>query len=197
MQFRIFHLLFVISGLAGILAIREMGNVDIFRQMLTIFSTLVLAWLFSSLAFLRFPVWSWVFGAAGGILAASAVAAVTMLTWPWWVDCDLNGDPFMPFGFYLREVVLFVVACPFIGAAVGGWQIVSRRSELQKRFSVPIGFSKLVLSAAILFRLLSLVGEMRPDWETLSLFGILVFSVHTLNWMPRLLRANDIQGEVA
>lgn len=190
MQFRILHLLVFLTGLAGVLAIREVGQIDIFRQTLALFGTLVLAWVTCSLALSNKSKWTWVFGSVSGVLVAATVSAVTMLTWPAMVNCDINGEPFMPFEFYLREIALFVVICPIIGAAVGGWLIAASQPELKARFAIPVRFSKLVLGAAIVFRLLTLVGEMRPDWETLALFGILVFSIHTWNWMPRLLQAD-------
>ncbi len=174
------------------MAIRDF---EIFRQALMIFSTLSLAWLFSSLTLSRMSNWTLVCGAAAGVLVVTAWSALTIATWPQFIGLDLANEPQIPYEYYFREVGFFLFACPIIGAAVSGWLIVASRPSLRKSYSIPVKFSKIILFAAILFRLLSLVGEMRPDWKTLSMFCSLIFVVHSFNWLSRLFRTSTSSRE--
>lgn len=187
MQFRIAHLLMVITCISAIMAIQ---NVEIFRQIVTVFWTLLAAWMVGSVAARSRWSWNWQLGALAGLAVTVAWYLILMLTWPRFFNLKVMGLlSISPTYVFWREVSFFALFTPLVGAAVGGWAVVANHPELSSRFKIPVTFSQAVLAGVVVFRLLTLVGDYIPDWESLSLFAVLVFVIHTFNWLPRLNRS--------
>jgi hypothetical protein len=188
MQFKISQVMIFITCFACVMAIRDLS---VFRQGVGLLATVSGAWIAGAIAIAAGSKRAWQWGALAGIFLTFVWYLIVYLTWPALVAKNLGINFSIPLEFFVREVAFLVAFSAIAGACVGGWVTVADQEELKKDFAVAVLMSKLILLAVVVFRLLKLVGDMRPDWGTLSLFCALVFVIHTFSWLPRLYRHWD------